>query len=166
MTRQMQWEALHSERCACSSSAKQGEQVKPSHLLLTLCTAVNTSLRMVLTHTLSAPREDAKDTSTAGPQESSCDICKRETEARFTMPRGQGGGHLWAGLKLATNPLPLNSTVTWVPCHSTMTLRRCITTLCHGWSTLTAEYPSNELKATGSSPRGCANILQKRRKTT
>lgn len=46
----MQWEVLHSVRCACSSSAKQGEQVERSNLLVTLCTAVRTSLRTVLTH--------------------------------------------------------------------------------------------------------------------
>lgn len=52
--------------CTYSSSAKQGEQVKPSNLLLTLCTAASTSLRRVLTHTLSASREDGEDTGTAG----------------------------------------------------------------------------------------------------
>lgn len=59
---------LHSERCACSSSAKQGEQVKPSSFLLTLCTAGKSSLGMVLTHThtLPASRQDGGDTGTAG----------------------------------------------------------------------------------------------------
>lgn len=66
MTRQMQWEVLHLVSCACSSSAKQGEQVEPSNLLVTLCTAVRTSLRTVLTHTLSASREDGEDAATAG----------------------------------------------------------------------------------------------------
>lgn len=65
MTRQMQWEVLHSVHTPCSSSAKQGEQVKPSNLVVTLCTAVNTSLRTVLTHPLSASREDGEDTGAA-----------------------------------------------------------------------------------------------------
>lgn len=45
------------------------------------------------------------------------EIGKRETEAYFKVPEGQGGGHLWAELRLVTNPLPLNVSraLTWVP---------------------------------------------------
>ena len=45
------------------------------------------------------------------------EIGKRETKAYFKVPKGRGGGHLWAELRLVTNPLPLNisRTLTWVP---------------------------------------------------
>lgn len=174
MTRQMQWEVLHSECCARSSFAKRGEQVEPSNLLLTLCTAVKTSLRTVLTPCLHPGRmvRTLAQQATVHCQGVQQQLGRGwDTEEGnwgiFQHAQEPGGGHLWAGLMLVTNPLPLNitRTVTGVPCHSTMTPHRCLTTLRHGQSALTTKYPSKELKA-GSSPRGHVNVLRKRRKTT
>lgn len=95
MTRQMQWEVLHSECCARSSFAKRGEQVEPSNLLLTLCTAVKTSLRTVLTPCLHPGRmvrtlaQQAKGSSNSWE---GGEIRKRETEAYFSMPKSQEEG--------------------------------------------------------------------------
>lgn len=135
MTRQMQWEVCILSAAPAPPLPNKESRLSPamfsscsaSHAQLwrpvwercphPACILGKTARRLARCH--SRPQQIAK--STGNPSslqlEEGGETGKRETEAYFKVPKGQGGGYLWAELRLVTKPLPLNvsKTLTWVP---------------------------------------------------